>query len=681
MRHTAPLAILLVAAALLLLAAPAAAISVPDNAVLQDHFSELRSYNSSLEPSVYSNFAINTPTTIRLYFYTIERYQHLQRVIVTPSPSSIATYYQELLDTQTGYYPAYIGDRYIGSIYVQGSGSALGIYPESWDVSGLSGAQIVTIYTNQTYTGHGKGSINGSPRSSLGYDLDTPSSVAHSADDVILGMSPTTHKYWDADEEYEFTKTTSEFVVLSGLNFAPLGYSDWESNVYRYNSTAGTRFIVLRYGSSELVSIRQTVSSLYDSLLYSKTSTEDIDYLASTPAKIEISAPSGSIYISIYPEDAETPEPSGFSLTLSPPTPAVGSPVTASLSADADAPRYSEIAWTVTDPDGGTDIELYTKSSPSYENWTHYNKTSHYFEASDESAAHHLNFSPTSAGTWTVSAVVRDQQPPSTGAALAQPSASASVRRKAGDVDVIVSIFDGAKSSTSYLSGVGVTALDLSRNSTVLYDSTGTYIVGASGTTSGIATFTAPLGDQILIHVEKTDYASQDIIRYVQPTALPLNQMPISIILMPNATPAADWVYAAFTVTTRTGAAIEGAAVVAGNRTGLTGSLGTCRVAIPADTYVSYSVSKSGYFSQSGYIMPVTENLAISVQLLLTSEAVTTSPIDGNVTTPDYRTIDEKATSALDIIFDNIELFASLGVMVLLTNMVWWIIPGGGRRK
>ena len=443
---------------------------------------------------------------------------------------------------------------------------------------------------------------------------------------------------------------------------------------------------------SSTVEIKRHLSKSFISIYvgqigyYSATDTADKSVVVvGSPISVTVNGPAGKTWTHQFLAPPPTPTPtasSAFALSLSPETTgSVGSPITATLTPAADAPRYSEISWTWTDPDGNVDVEIYQKSSSDWTTWTHYNKSAFQFEPT-AADPHILTFTPTGAGTWTVSAVVRDQQPPSSGAALAEVSAACEVERKAGDVDVIVSVFDGAASSPSYLSGVGVTVWDLSRNSTVIYDSTGEYIVGASGTTNGVATFTAPLGDQVRITVSRTSYVTHTETAFVQPTALPLNQMPISITLMPAATPAADQVYMSFTVVTLTNQPIAGAAVTAGNNTAVTNSLGNCRISIPANSTIPYSISKSGYYSSSGYIMPMSENSAITIQLMLISAVVTTSPTGGVTASPtaDPRTPEEKAESAFSIIFDHLEVFATLAGLILLVTMIDWLVPGGRRR-
>lgn len=425
------------------------------------------------------------------------------------------------------------------------------------------------------------------------------------------------------------------------------------------------RFINTLYCPSQITMYNST-----DSIVFQDYGNVNRSFLYPTSKCDHVTVTVSDTTYVYYLPSASTSETSDFSLSLSSSSVSVGDTFTAILTPAADAPRYSEIAWTLTDPEGNIDVELYSKSSDDWTTWQHYNKTSFLMENSSSEAAHNLPVTPTSAGTWTVSAVVRDQQPPSTGAALASLSASCSVSRKAGDVDVIVSVFDGAKTSTSYLSGVGVTVWDLSRNSSVIYDSTGEYIVGASGTTNGIASFTAPLGDQIRISVEKSGYVTHTETDFVQPTALPRNQMPISITLMPAATPSADWVYLSVTVTTVTNSPIEDASVVVGNHTGITNAQGICKVSIPANTTLSYSISATGYYSTSGYVMPVSENSAITVQLNLVSSVVTTSPIGNATPNPDTRTNAEKSQSALDMLYDNAEAFVALCLLATFLGIL-----------
>ena len=140
------------------------------------------------------------------------------------------------------------------------------------------------------------------------------------------------------------------------------------------------------------------------------------------------------------------------------------------------------------------------------------------------------------------------------------------------------------------------------------------------------------------------------------------------------------WLY--FYVLDGSQAPISGAAVqLSGLSTTLTNSQGLAKIAVSTNTTYQYTVSKTDYTGVSDEIIIESTSQWKYVTLTPTGAAVT-SPVPtgpGTVTTPDYRSIDEKATSALSILFDHVELFAALAGLVLLCNMLFWIVPGGKR--
>ncbi len=128
----------------------------------------------------------------------------------------------------------------------------------------------------------------------------------------------------------------------------------------------------------------------------------------------------------------------GLSLSLSPTSPTVGAPITASLTTSDATPRYSEIAYAIRDPDGNTHYDIYSLDPDTWADWRHYNGSSGQFDPSTAAAAHNPTFIPSLAGTYTVTATIRDHRPPATGADLAAVSASCKVTRPADNVYVYV---------------------------------------------------------------------------------------------------------------------------------------------------------------------------------------------------------------------------------------------------
>ncbi len=130
--------------------------------------------------------------------------------------------------------------------------------------------------------------------------------------------------------------------------------------------------------------------------------------------------------------------PGVLSLSLSPTSATVGDTITASLTTSAATPRYSEIIYAVHDPDGNTRYDTYSLDQDTWTDWLHYNSNTWQYEPSSETAAHNPTFLAEEAGTYTVTATIRDHRPPATGAALATASASCEVARPVGNVYVYV---------------------------------------------------------------------------------------------------------------------------------------------------------------------------------------------------------------------------------------------------
>lgn len=376
----------------------------------------------------------------------------------------------------------------------------------------------------------------------------------------------------------------------------------------------------------------------------------------------------------LYGDSEQDPSPGGLTLTLSPATATVNSPITAALSTSAETPRYSEITYAITDPAGNVAYDTYSLDQETWTAWQHYNKTSWQYDPSSETAAHNPVITPISAGTWTVTATIRDRQPPGTGEALASASATCEVSRAAGNVDVVISIYDGASSSTPLLYGVGVLVEDLTTNGTVLLDTREYRLDGWTGTTNGRVTVQAPLGHQIRVTAQKQGYVTRAQTDYVQPTAVPLNQMPVSIILSPATTPGPEQVYLTVLVTDLRSQPIQGATVTAAGKAGTTGAQGTCRLSVPQNQTISWTVRADGYHGASGIALPLDANSQMTVQLQPDVPA-TPGPGEtpggpGATPTPDHRTNEQKGQAVIDMIADNAEGIGALALICLLMGLL-----------
>lgn len=657
----------------LLLATPVAAASaetISISSIDLDYSDAIEKYSVS-EASASWTTGGSPVSTVTVYpgirFNNIERYPNLNYVSIS-TDSNICWFPESGSGVPFQYTIPGDSVKKIGTVYVSKqrnlAGGITGTYMTftfpDWKIGSMTGQHTIPIYL-----GDGSSiSIGGH------YTTGTPATAG------IVSLTSTSG-------DYTVIQGSSQYAFSHKISTTVVGYDDFKNTISLRQAGNAINVVLDRYFSDRLYNSQINIYSSDGVLIYDNLGSNSsfMSFPISKYLHIDIKMLNGDI-LKTYIYSGTGGETSKFSISLSD-TGSVGSPITATLIPASDAPRYSEIAWTISDPDGNVDVELYTKSSDDWTTWTHYNKTSRRLDPSSEAAAHSLQFTPSSAGTWTVSAVVRDQQPPSSGAALAEVSAACEVERTAGNVDVVISIFDGAKSSASYLAGVGVVVRDLTRNGTVIYDSTGEYIPGASGTTNGRATLTAPLGDQIQITAKKTGYLTATITNFVQPTALPLNQMPIAITLMPSAPPAPDKAWVTFHVTDLRSQPIEGAAVQVSDQTGITSSLGSCRIAVSTNQTLPYSVTKNGYYSASGYIMGVTENSQITVELYSSAPVtptVTPTPGSSGPGSGTYAPGDESQIvgDGLSIFFQYYQLIAVLCFLCLITGLT--NLMGGKRR-
>ena len=489
---------------------------------------------------------------------------------------------------------------------------------------------------------------------------------------------------WTPDAYHKIFLATHPDSEYAALFDYEVYYSDVFKNAYSITSDPNTGFTDIHIS-------RYIDGKTYPSFLYLRTSemlyspgtvleTDDVSirYITGAPIEVGIKSSGGAWYNKTFdgidPGDPTDPPAGPFVLSLSPASVQVGETVTATLTSSAETPRYSEITYAVTDPSGNVEYETYSKSQDDWTAWQHYNKTTWQYDPSSETAAHNPTFTPTSAGTWTVTATIRDRQPPSTGEALASASATCEVSRAAGNVDVVISIYDGASSSTPLLYGVGVLVEDLTTNGTVLLDTREYRLDGWTGTTNGRVTVQAPLGHQIHVTAQKQGYVTRAQTEYVQPTAVPLNQMPVSIILSPATTPGPEQVYLTVLVTDLRSQPIQGASVIAAGKAGSTGAQGTCRLSVPQNQTISWTVRADGYHGASGIALPLDANSQMTVQLQPDVPA-TPGPGEtpggpGATPTPDHRTNEQKGQAVIDMIADNAEGIGALAMLGLIFGLL-----------
>ena len=587
-----------------------------------------------------------TSTLSRLYFYNIANHPDTKYIIVTFSGNKAAEGRYPITYTLNG--RTHDAVKYVThykDIFGTVTSTRFEIFFDDWDIGTLTGTQYVTFSEGL-------------------FNIATHDTVTASAGNLVW-LSPATNR--------RFTGTYTITVVSIKEWRNHLTVSDYPLNSYEIE-------LQRVYGGKSYAS---TLAVLKDGTTkFSNGDTDDLRMVYLQSEIDEITVNSGVKTYS-WPLDSgtDTPTLSTFTLALSPNSTTVNTPVTATLAPLADAPRYSEITYGITDPSGNVEFETFALNSSDWTTWQHYNKTSWTNEASTETAAHNPTFTPTSAGTWTVSATVRDRQPPGTGEALGSVSASCEISRAAGNVDVAISIYDGASSSTPLLYGVGVLVEDLTTNGTVLLDTREYRLDGWTGTTNGRVTVQAPLGHQIHVTAQKQGYVTRAQTEYVQPTAVPLNQMPVSIILSPATTPGPEQVYLTVLVTDLRSQPIQGASVIAAGKAGSTGAQGTCRLSVPQNQTISWTVRADGYHGASGIATPLDANSQMTVQLQPTTipttpgetpggpgATPTTSPADPGrlITDGDRRSIENQIIDLIYVLSLPIALLALIGTLVNL---------------
>jgi hypothetical protein len=224
-----------------------------------------------------------------------------------------------------------------------------------------------------------------------------------------------------------------------------------------------------------------------------------------------------------------------------------------------------------------------------------------------------------------------------------------------------VAVFDADTGATLMSTSCQITDLDTAEVTTT------TIQTGRAG-----ETFLLDSSDRYQIVVSKTGYESRTWTNIRSDTSS-------LTAYLPKTAGGPEDIYIYFSVHASSGAPVPGAYVqLSGLTPTLTNSQGSAKILAATNTTYTYTVSADGYLGATDTLETSATSLWYECTLTAEGAAGTTPP--AGVTTPDYRTIDEKAESAMDILFENVEVFAALAALILFCNMVFWIIPGGRRK-
>lgn len=481
---------------------------------------------------------------------------------------------------------------------------------------------------------------------------------------------------WTGSKGYYYHSTTDSKMTLRSST----GRTPYPSTPYKITYCSGIRWRNHLTVSEEFVSTYQvTLQRVFsDSGYYSTISasnsagTQTFTNSANTnfstyalkadAAKISVVSPTKTYEFPLAAETPETPiDQAKFSLSLSPEN-GIGSPITATLTPATDAPAYDYINWQYLDP-GSPYETTFQKISGT---WKKYNPETQAYDIAVTGTEYLTpTFTPTQAGYTYIACQVYDLAGKKKVADLIE-YVTVSDKMTSDKFPVDLQVFDAD-------TGGGLLRVNLDVKNLQTGETTSTLIQ----TESVGYRLMLQVGSTYDLTVSKSGYESRTFTRVGSTTKTLTARLPKSV----SSDPEKVWMY--FYVLDGSQAPISGAAVqLSGLSTTLTNSQGLAKIAVSTNTTYQYTVSQTDYTGVSDEIIIESTSQWKYVTLTPTGAAVT-SPVPtgpGTVTTPDYRSIDEKATSALSILFDHVELFAALAGLVLLCNMLFWIVPGGGRR-
>lgn len=519
----------------------------------------------------------------------------------------------------------------------------ISFYPTNWEVGSVTGAYTTSIYYDN----------NGVP-SATGF-LDVQGTKS------IYGITKA-----DGNDDYE-----GRLYFAGRINYA----SSMRSHVEGYGSTYYKLDVSKTYSSVTIALTRTKDGVSYPSSLDISDSSGSVIISDSTSvdksftiAESRFSSASVSIgeditkYLYNTGGSTEPAESEYFSLSISPEN-GIGSPITATLTAADGAPAYDYINWQFNDP--GSPYETTFEKNTTSGIWYQYDEETELFDI-EASESDYLTpqFTPTKAGYTYIACQVYSLADKKKLADLIQYVTISDIIQS-DQFPVDIQVFDADTGG-----GLLRVNLDVKNLQTGEIDS---YLIQTNSVGYRLM---LQVGNTYDLTLSKSGYESRTFSRVGSTTKTLTARLPKSV----SSDPDKVWVY--FYVLDGSQTPISGAAVqLSGLSTTLTNSQGLAKIEVSTNTTYQYTVSKADYTGVSDEIIIESASQWKYVTLTPTGAAVT-SPVPtgpGTVTTPDTRTIDEKATSALSLLFDNVELFAALAGLILVTNMLTWILPGGRR--
>jgi hypothetical protein len=580
-----------------------------------------------------SSTSFNHPDIHSFYFHDITQFENLHYIAFTlPGDVSRLPEGRNALSYSLGDHTDY------GVVYVDKTRNALGsvtytrfsFLPNNWNSYGLTGGQY--LRTNRTFFD-----------ASYGQGFSNPNGLKIE----LYGIQPGVSGWMRPAVTYDLAYS-SDVSWRNRLTVVEKG-NDYYISLQRIFDNTKYR--------SQLNITKDGVT------VYSSDAITDVNVFFGTPQVDELTVTSSTkSYTYRLGESGGTPPPetSKFSISLSPEN-GIGSPITATLTPAADAPAYDYVNWQFDDP-GSPYETTYQKIAGT---WKKYNPETDAYDLA-VTGTEYLSpiFTPTRAGYTYIACQVYDL---AGGKKLADLIAYVTVSDKVeSDIfPVDLQVFDAD-------SGGGLLRVNLDVKNLQTGETTSTLIQ----TESVGHRLLLQVGNTYDLTVSKSGYESRTFTRVGSTTKALTARLPKSV----SSDPGQVWLY--FYVLDGSQAPISGAAVqLSGLSTTLTNSQGLAKIPVSTNTTYQYTVSKADYTGVSDEIIIESASQWKYVTLTPTG-AAPTSPLPtgpGAVTTPDYRSIDEKAESALSILFDLVEPFAALAGLVLLCNMLFWIVPGGKR--
>jgi hypothetical protein len=377
------------------------------------------------------------------------------------------------------------------------------------------------------------------------------------------------------------------------------------------------------------------------------------------PLSLAVQNLDGVWYNRSYPQDPAEVPGKDFSLSLSSPETTNYAPVTATLTTAEGAPEWDEIAWI-----HGDEQRTFRHSG---DTWTEFNYESlEYDIPSDEQTALIYQFTaycpPGGADEDIVLCCLYSE-----GKQIAELTGRVEIVSGSTKTQLAVVVVDYTDGQTPVLFGADVEVRDEKTKQ----------LQQETGSDETFHRFVLEKGRRYIVTADAPGYKSSSrtitATKDVQSTEIYLSKE-APITAPDNST------QIGFVVTDGQYRHVEGALIRLTDQTtgtslsGLTNQYGALTFLADRTHQYRYAVSKTGYIGVQG-----AADLTGTTTVRLRAEGDGLG--GGDQPGHDSRTIDQKATSALGILFDQVELIAALAGLILVCNMLTWILPGGGRRR